>query len=108
MLWLIEFTSGLDGGEGLTEREESTVIYTFLVWILMDEGAIYIDGMVYEKKKKKTQLRLCGMKVSDEILEGVWNHLVSGLGSKNDLILLRMKAYPTNQHLTFALSLVLC
>lgn len=41
----------------------------------------------------KKQNRLCGMKVSDEIFEGVQNHLVLGLDSKNDLMLLRLCDY---------------
>lgn len=71
----IEFVSG--SNRGLKEREESTMIYTFLVWILLDDGAIHVDGVVYEKKN-----RFCGIKVNDEIFEDVCNYLVSGQDSK--------------------------
>lgn len=75
MVESVEFISG--SKKGLRQREESTMMYTFLTWLLLDDGGIHADGVVYEKKH-----RLCGIKVSDEIFEDVWNHLVLGLGSK--------------------------
>lgn len=48
----------MDKEQGLREWEESTVIYTFLAWIVMDDGAIYVHGVIYEKTKQTVEWRL--------------------------------------------------